>query len=311
MDVFRFVDLFNSHFVTTAIIVAMYMQSEDESSLILAEGRLARTAIPRVRVGVDELYHRLGPVYFRRSHRMSYEDFQVLSATVVPYMEYSKCHRGRNGPVPLTTALSATLRFLSGGSVYDIMLTHGVSHSTFYNCVWHTLAAINRCPLLMMKFPSSHEEQLKSAKEFSKKSVAGFDSCVGCIDGMLLWVEKPSKADCCSMKTGDARFYCSRKGRYGFNLQAVCDANGRFTRVWIKTPGASSDFLSFIRSDLYNELENGLLLEGLVLFGDSAYVSNCYMVTPYRKTRSGVRDDFNYYQSQVSNSTAFLYPKQK
>jgi hypothetical protein len=113
------------------------------------------------------------------------------------------------------------------------------------------------------------------------------------------------------MKTGDARFYCSRKGRYGFNLQAVCDANGRFTRVWIKTPGASSDFLSFIRSDLYNELENGLLLEGLVLFGDSAYVSNCYMVTPYRKTRSGVRDDFNYYQSQVSNTTAFLYPKQK
>ena len=139
------------------------------------------------------------------------------------------------------------------------------------------------------------------AHEFKAKSFGNFDCYVGCVDGMLLWIEKPSKADCLEMKTGDARFYCSRKSRYGFNLQAVCDAHCRFTRVWIKTPGASSDFLSFLRSELYSELEDNLLMDGLVLFGDSAYVSNNYMVTPYRKARSGFKDDFNFYQSQVSS----------
>lgn len=117
---------------------------------------------------------------------------------------------------------------------------------------------------------------------------------------MLLWIEKPTDADCHEMKTGDARFHCSRKGKYGFNLQGVCDAHCRFTAMWVKNPGASSDFLSFIRSDLYQKLEHDKLLkDGLVLFGDSAYVSNEYMVTPYRKTRDGPKGDFNYFQSQV------------
>lgn len=300
MNVYRYVDLVYHDFMTTALITAMQLDDENESCVILAEGRLARTAIPRVRVSVEEIYARLGPNHFRRSHRMSFEDFQVLADAVVPYMVYAKCNRGRNGPIPPTTALSSLLRFMSGGSVYDIMQTHGLSHSSLYNCIWHTISAINKCPILQIKFPSSQDEQLKAAREFKGKSAAGFECCVGCIDGMLLWTEKPTKADCNMMKTGEARFYCSRKSRFGFNLQAVCDAHGRFTRVWIKTPGASSDFLSFLRSDLYSELENGLLSEGLVLFGDSAYVSNDYMVTPYRNARSGTRDDFNFYQSQVS-----------
>lgn len=299
MDIYRIVELVYNQFFTFAMIVYMQTDLENESEVILAEGRLARTAIPRVRTSIEEIYQRLGPNHFRRSHRMSFEDFQVLADAVSPYMDYANCNRGRNGPIPLRTALSATLRFMSGGSVYDIMQTHGLSHSSLYNCVWHTILAINRCSILQMQFPSTHEEQRKVANEFKSKSTAGFDCCVGCIDGMLLWIEKPTKVDCCKMKTGEARFYCSRKSRFGFNLQAVCDAHGRFMQVWIKTPGASSDFLSFLRSNLYSELENGLLSEGFALFGDSAYVSNNYMVTPYRKARSGPRDDFNFYQSQV------------
>jgi hypothetical protein len=35
------------------------------------------------------------------------------------------------------------------------------------------------------------------------------------------------------------------------------------------------------------------LAEGLMIFGDNAYVSTEYMVTPYKNVRAGPKDDFN------------------
>lgn len=102
------------------------------------------------------------------------------------------------------------------------------------------------------------------------------------------------------MKCGSGRFYCSRKGKYGFNMQGVCDARGRFLQLWIKHPAAASDFLAFIRSNFYQRLqEDGYLAAGLVILGDCAYVSTSYMVTPYKNVRAGPKDNFNFYHSQL------------
>jgi hypothetical protein len=43
----------------------------------------------------------------------------------------------------------------------------------------------------------------------------------------------------------------------------------------------------------------GYLANGLALFGDNAYVSTNYMVTPYKNIGAGVKDDFISFQSQV------------
>ena len=83
-------------------------------------------------------------------------------------------------------------------------------------------------------------------------------------------------------------------------MQAVCDSRGRFLEVWIRNPGSSSDYISFVRSRLFRKLKTaGFLADGLALFGDNAYVSTETMVTPYRNVRRGFKDDFNFYQSQV------------
>jgi hypothetical protein len=123
---------------------------------------------------------------------------------------------------------------------------------------------------------------------------------VTAIDGMLVWTEKPSQNDCLLMKCGSGRFMCGRKGKFGFNLQGVCDAQGRFIEAWITNPASSSDYISFIRSSLFTKLNQpGFLVEGLALFGDNAYVSTDYMVTPYSNVREGPKDDFNFFQSQL------------
>jgi len=62
---------------------------------------------------------------------------------------------------------------------------------------------------------------------------------------------------------------------------------------------ASSDCLAFEGSDIFQDLESGLLHDDLVLFGDNAYLNSKYMVTPYLNVSSGGKDDYNFYHSQL------------
>jgi hypothetical protein len=196
--------------------------------------------------------------------------------------------------------ISLALRYFAGGSPYDLIVSHGVSHSSIFNSIWRVVRAINRCNELRIQFPADHSIQRNIAEGFKAKSRVGFDNCVGCIDGLLIWTEKPAENEAHEMKTGSKAFFCGRKGKFGYNLQAVADANGRFLSVWIIHPASSSDFISFIRSKLYVKLNSpGFLADGLVLFGDNAYVSTDYMVTPYKSIRAGPKDDFNFFHSQL------------
>ena len=193
-----------------------------------------------------------------------------------------------------------SLRFCAGGSPYDIFPLFGIGYNSVYNCLWDTIKAINRCPGMKVEFPSSHAEQKRIARGFERKNKAGFAVCIGCIDGMLIWTEQPTEKECEKMKCGPKRFMCGRKGKYGLNLQAVCDSNGKFIGLFILHPGASSDLLSFIRSSLYKNLSTpGFLYPGLALFGDLAYVNNSFIVVPYKKAAAGRKDDFNFFHSSV------------
>ena len=213
----------------------------------------------------------------------------------------TKKHRNgaRNGIIRCTTRVSAALRYMAGGSVYDIAVVHGISITQVYDSVWTVVDAINKCEELSFEFPTTHEEQRKLAKGFQELSDADFDTCVGATDGLLIWFEQPSSADCERAMCGPKKFFCGRKKKFGLNMMGTVDYLGRFLDVDIRHPGSTSDFLVFATSDLKEKLEtHGFLANGLVLFGDNAY-SNCsYMVTPY-KSAQGSEDDFNFYQSQV------------
>ena len=100
-------------------------------------------------------------------------------------------------------------------------------------------------------FPESQGGCEELATEFIGQSQAGFSNCVGCIDGMLLWMEKPSKQQCTEAGDDSGKFYCGRKCEYRLNLQAVCDAHHRFIYVSLQHPASASDYLSYVTSSLY------------------------------------------------------------
>ena len=159
---------------------------------------------------------------------------------------------------------------------------------------------MNKTPSLKISFPTSHEEQRKVAEGFRKKSQAGFATCVGAVDCMLLWLEKPSEKSCMEARCGSKKFFCGRKSKFGLTLQAVCDADRRFLDVSMQHPASTSDFLAFTTSGIYGKLEQeGFLDFNKTLFGDLAYVNCRYMATPCKGAKSGVKDDYNFFHSQL------------
>ncbi len=98
----------------------------------------------------------------------------------------------------------------------------------------------------------------------------------------------------------EERIFCVvKRGKFGLNCQAISDDHGRILDILIVYGGTSSDYLAFEGSDIYQQLECGLLHDNLVLFGDNAYLNLKFMVTPFPNVSSGSKDDFNFFQSQL------------
>jgi DDE superfamily endonuclease len=204
----------------------------------------------------------------------------------------------KNGLIPLPTKVSVAIRYFAGGSPYDIALVHGISHTDVFRCVWTLVDAVNNCPELAFGYPSAWSEQQKIADGFHKISKGIFNCCAGAIDGIMIWMERPSKKHCDLSECGAKKFFCGRKKKYGLNMQTTCDHERRFLDIYLKHPASTSDFLSFCSSPLFCQLEKeGFMKPGLCIFGDNAYVNTPYMATPYKAVKDGSKDAYNFFHS--------------
>ncbi|KAL7480317.1 hypothetical protein ACHAW6_006010 [Cyclotella cf. meneghiniana] len=133
-----------------------------------------------------------------------------------------------------------------------------------------------------------------------KKSSIVIDCCIGAIDGMLVWMNKPTTFDQENIGFRPTKFFCGRKMKHGLNTMGVCDSQWRFTWIEVNMPGAASDFHAFNQSSLKKKLETeGFLHPCYCLFGDNAYVNTQYMCTPWRNVSSGPKDGMNFFHSSL------------
>ena len=282
--------------------------SEDACWAVTRSLRTRETApnIPRVRRTIRSIFDEYGEYYLRRAYRMDEPTFWKLHSLIEQDLVgpiRTQPGGTPNGAIATELKLSVALRYLAGGDPLDIMISHGISHSAVYESIWLVVDAINHCDELKIRFPSTEEEQQRTALGFRNRSTAKFSNCVGAIDGMLVWITKPNITTMEETKIGAGKFYCGRKKKYGLSLQAVCDSNRRFLDIYVGHPASASDLLVFTQSPLRKSLEDEskpLLFPQFVIYGDAAYVNNNYMVSPFRNAQSKTdEDDFNYYQSQV------------
>ena len=295
-------DAFLNDSIVAVALAAMV--TVDGSYLELMDNIAKRTFVRRKRKVVSAIFSELGPYYVHKSYRMDEVHFWKLYNMLKPHNRNKKRKRSKqgstpNGEIPFTLRLSIAIRYFAGGSPCDLMSSHGVGYADVYRSIWLVVDTINMCPNLSISFPTRTKQRV-FAREFEKKSSVGFHNCIGCIDGILIWTNKPSKVYLTKAKLGCKKFFCGRKKRYGLNMQAVCDSKRRFIDIDISHPASTSDYLAFGTSPICKELEKpGFLVEGLCLYGDNAYVNAPYMVTPFKAVSSGPKDGFNFYQSQL------------
>ena len=267
--------------------------------------RLGRSFRKRKRRSVREIYEELGDVYFRRAYRMNYDTFNRLVSMLSPNIIASSGKKQgstnyiHNGAISPEVCVACALHWFAGGSVYDIMTTFGISHTDANDSCWFVVDAINRHPNFTIMYPEDHNTQYSIAEGFCQVSSADIGCCAGAIDGVLIWIHKPSVQDCIMSGCSPGKFVCNRKKKFGLNCQAVCDARGRILDLSIVYPGSTSDCLLFEGMSLFHKLEEGLLAPGLCLFGDNAYINTPYLATPYAGISGGTKDAYNYYHSQL------------
>ena len=183
--------------------------------------------------------------------------------------------------------------------MHDLTTNYEISRVEVMMSVWAVVEAVNQHPEFQISYPADHATQRRIAREFQAVSGVQFSNCAGAIDGLLIWISQPSERDAKEAGVSRKKLLCARKHKYGLNMQGTCDRRGRILDMSINYGGASSDLLAFEKSDLYRRLEGGLLADGLVLYGDNAYVNTSYMATPFPGTTRGGRDVYNFFHSQV------------
>ena len=264
-----------------------------------------RTFRKRQRRSVQDIYDQLGDVYFRRAYRMKFRTFQRLAEILHPYIiaasgkKQDSSNYLPNGRISTDVRLACAIRWFAGGSVYDIMTTYGISHTDAINSCWYVVDAVNSHPSFKIAYPEEHDKQHSIAEAFRQVSGANFACCAGAIDGILIWIHKPSEKDCARSGCSSGKFMCARKKKFGLNCQAVSDVRGRILDISIVYPGSTSDCLAFEGMSLFQKLEDGMLAPGLCLFGDNAYLNTSYMATPYPGVSGGSKDAYNFYHSQL------------
>ena len=186
----------------TLILLSITLALQAIDAMLLGQtigSRKGRTHIRRQRRSFASLRNEYGEL-FNRAYRIDHAAFQklykILEKGISNFLEQES--RGEsfyvpNGPIDYQVRLAMALRYFAGGSYLDILMSHGVGKTDFYKSVWAVVHAVNNADELMLQFPKTIDECTATANEFAARSKAGFNNCVGCVDGVLLWIEKPGK----------------------------------------------------------------------------------------------------------------------
>jgi hypothetical protein len=267
----------------------------------------------RVRKDIErDIFNQLGDYYIPRAYRMDKHTFYRLHSILQPYLEQHFFPKEggnrdiRSNPYLIKTEirLSIALRYFAGASPYDLIVTHGVSMTSIFFSIWGVVDCVNKCPYFDIVFPD-YKTQEEIAKGFQKRSGANFSRVIGAIDGILIWILKPLLQECYFANCGETSFNCSRKDKYGLNMQAICDDELRFIFIDLSWPGATADYMAWVTSwlcldiELCQDTELPRIKKGFTLVGDNAYVKTQYMSVPIKGTKTDNEDSYNFYQSQL------------
>jgi hypothetical protein len=217
---------------------------------------------------------------------------------------------------------ASTLRWLAGGSPWDIAYAFHVSYATLHAKKYKVVEAINQALHNNIAFPTSEAElqrlvrtprtrltspPLPSPTLPSRSQAEGFANIAGgkgrIIPNVVAAVDSvviPRKRPVASKEKNISGQY-NRKGCFATTMLAFVDASSRFLSISIVCASSAHDSTLFACSKLGQKIVNGGLAEKWTIVGDDAFI-NCSgsIITPFTKhTLTARQRNFNYFCSLV------------
>jgi hypothetical protein len=186
--------------------------------------------------------------------------FEELLATVGPHIPDAQAVIPSHRTYSRQQKLLITLYFLAHcPSMRCMQRTFGVPQNTISQRILRpTLCALDQVLRVnsetkVIRFLRTVDAINSTARQFQTKF--GLPAVLGALDGSLIPQKKPSAAQA----GNDADAYWSYKGHVASLLLAICDANGHFLYINAGSPGTVGDAGLWGRSDLWKQIQEGLL----------------------------------------------------
>ncbi|CAM9811694.1 unnamed protein product, partial [Discosporangium mesarthrocarpum] len=187
---------------------------------------------------------------FQRRFRMDYPSFKFLYGLLRPKMNRDvEMANLRNGVVAGEWALASNLRWLSGGSYFEMMDGPTIASSTAHSVLHRALEAINSCPNLAIVWPDDDDW-------------ATLPQGLGHAAGKASWTAT-------TIPDISLISLCITLPIVAVRVKAICDARYIFTAGCISCSGSTNDRIAWNMTNVKSKVE--MLPDGYYIIGDSAY----------------------------------------
>ncbi|XP_065061675.1 uncharacterized protein LOC135688686 [Rhopilema esculentum] len=241
---------------------------------------------------------------WRENFRMSRETFTELCDELRPYIQKQRTHLRESNDVE--TQVAMTLYYMSDKGRYrKVANSFGVARSTVSMVIRRVTKAISQhLGSKYIKLPVTQAEVEHHTKKFLKNH--GFPQCIGAVDGTHIEINQPND---------NYTDFLNRKGRYSFNVQAVCNYQYLFIDVVIQWPGSVHDARVFGNSSISHCLRSGKIPTQekeivpdskkvpVCLIGDAAYPILPFLMKEFPSGAKTVHEQFFSYRLSSARMT--------
>ena len=246
--------------------------------------RLRYWCLPRPRQSWFEIHyndHRIPDDYFKQQLRVRRATFNELLNMVNPHVARQDTSM-RNCIPPEKILAIGLYRLAHGNSYVSIAPVFNVGKSTVIEAVQDVMNVLYDQRNQYIKFPTTIAETTECIETF-QRTRSELPNVVGAIDGTHIPIIAPRV---------DAVDYFSRYQQHDMIVQGVVNGTGKFIDAVAGFPGSAHDARVLRNSNIYQEAENGNILQaplvnidgndiGPYLVGDSAYPLAPWLIKPF------------------------------